>query len=723
MSETRRKRHRESGSGVKGAKFLNWLRKRTKLVDDESLPSSFSTRGREIEDGASLQSSEKEKERSWRAQQRALENDIQATADQINSVQKSIDALQPQIEEAGEKAQELLGGDDPFENERFKYWRAREAALHEEKAALQKKEHDLHKKEHDLREEKMALIQKETVSETALHQKEHDLHEEKMALAPKEGLSKGKISVCLCYILLCWVHSSRVKIPLLTSLVILFSFFFSFPKTASSRGKVDVGELVVMYNGLPHVEGAEGVIDLADSAPLGVNKIFIRKSYVSLYDECMKVWKPDERGEVRPIVLLGTPGIGKSCLFYYLLMREKEKGNRVYFMNIGGMVLFDPHNGVCKLSDVSMWNLFLHEDDQDALYVADAVSPANESFKRKYRVILITSPKRDVWYSFYKHALAIHLYLPLWSHAEIVTYCEKMGYGYSKGEIAERMEWIGGTVRYLDTDTTELKANIPFHFSPDSFQTIIEKRIEHKGDSTSHRLVHIDVPFDEKEGERVYRFREYRLVFASDEIRKSVLENIAKIGLSKLGALFSVCSSEYTDRTVSGVVFEHIAHRILERGGTFNCTSLEESESDERSTMCITLGRTEGGARQFREDGDILKMKGEYCVPAVSNFPAFDAAYYPYLFQMTIRKEHPIKGMCGALQKVSAFSKVTSDAFENGVKDCVLVFVVPSNIANKWKKKQPFSKEGDKPFKKLVRQFVLGLDERNCRSTDRRGLD
>ena len=189
MSETRRKRHRESGSGVKGAKFLNWLRKRTKLVDDESLPSSFSTRGREIEDGASLQSSEKEKERSWRAQQRALENDIQATADQINSVQKSIDALQPQIEEAGEKAQKLLGGDDPFENERFKYWRAREAALHEEKVAL--------------REEKMALIQKETVSETALHQKEHDLHEEKMALAPKEGLSKGKISVCLCYILFC----------------------------------------------------------------------------------------------------------------------------------------------------------------------------------------------------------------------------------------------------------------------------------------------------------------------------------------------------------------------------------------------------------------------------------------------------------------------------------------------------------------------------------------
>ena len=240
MSETRRKRHRESGSGVKGAKFLNWLRKRTKLVDDESLPSSFSTRGREIEDGASLQSSEKEKERSWRAQQRALENDIQATADQINSVQKSIDALQPQIEEAGEKAQELLGGDDPFENERFKYWQKKEAALHEEKAALLKKEAALH-------EEKVALIQKETVSETALHQKEHDLHEEKMALAPKEGLSemekmssleevetKKASSLCKIFCLfesfytlfcVCFEHSMDFPVQLLPTLTLLFSMY------------------------------------------------------------------------------------------------------------------------------------------------------------------------------------------------------------------------------------------------------------------------------------------------------------------------------------------------------------------------------------------------------------------------------------------------------------------------------------------------------------------
>jgi hypothetical protein len=513
------------------------------------------------------------------------------------------------------------------------------------------------------------LIQKETVSETALHQKEHDLHEEKMALAPKEGLSMSSI-----------------------------------------RGKVDVGELVVMYNGLPHVEGAEGVIDLADSAPLGVNKIFIRKSYVSLYDECMKVWKPDERGEVRPIVLLGTPGIGKSCLFYYLLMREKEKGNRVYFMNFGGMFLFDPHNGVCKLSDVSMWNLFLHEDDQDALYVADAVSPANESFKRKYRVILITSPKRDVWYSFYKHALAIHLYLPLWSHAEIVTYCEKMGYGYSKGEIAERMKWIGGTVRYLDTDTTELKANIPFHFSPDSFESFLLQKIEEwKAGSSSHRLVHIDVPFDKKKGR--HQFRKYNLVFASDTIQEIVLNGMKKIELSRLGPMLSLCSGGYTDRTVSGILFEHIAHRILERGGTFTCTSLEENESDKRSTMSITLGPTEHGARVFKEDGDILGMKDQYCVPHVPNFPAFDAAYYPYLFQMTIRKEHPVTSMHKALQKVSSFPHLTSADFQTKVKKCFLIFVVPSEIANEWTKKQHFV--GDRMEQRLqkhIKQFVLPLD-------------
>jgi hypothetical protein len=126
----------------------------------------------------------------------SIEKQLAELSVQFSSLSVELDQLRTNIDEAEGKVKTMLEESVPFENEIFKYWRAREAALHEEKVALIQKEHDLH-------EEKMALIQKETVSETALHQKEHDLHEEKMALAPKEGLSKGKISVCLCYILFC----------------------------------------------------------------------------------------------------------------------------------------------------------------------------------------------------------------------------------------------------------------------------------------------------------------------------------------------------------------------------------------------------------------------------------------------------------------------------------------------------------------------------------------
>jgi hypothetical protein len=373
------------------------------------------------------------------------------------------------------------------------------------------------------------------------------------------------------------------------------------------------------------------------------------------------------------------------------------------------MFSFDPHDGVKKIEGGNMNDLFQSEKDANTLFVADAVPPTRRPYSRKHRVILITSPDRDVWYEFEKQCRGVQLYLPLWSYDEIVTYCRKMGYRLSGEEIAEKMKWIGGTVRNLDTDTTKLKANIPFQFSPDSFESILLQKIEWKAGSSSHRLVHIDVPFDKKKGR--HQFRKYNLVFASDTIQEIVLNGMKKIELSRLGPMLSLCSGGYTDRTVSGILFEHIAHRILERGGTFTCTSLEENESDKRSTMSITLGPTEHGARVFKEDGDILGMKDQYCVPHVPNFPAFDAAYYPYLFQMTIRKEHPVTSMHKALQKVSSFPHLTSADFQTKVKKCFLIFVVPSEIANEWTKKQHFG--GDRMeqcLRKHIKQFVLPLD-------------
>ena len=106
----------------------------------------------------------------------SIEKQLAELSVQFSSLSVELDQLRTNIDEAEGKVKTMLEESVPFENEIFKYWRAREAALHEEK---------------------VALIQKETVSETALHQKEHDLHEEKMALAPKEGSSTGKISFCV----------------------------------------------------------------------------------------------------------------------------------------------------------------------------------------------------------------------------------------------------------------------------------------------------------------------------------------------------------------------------------------------------------------------------------------------------------------------------------------------------------------------------------------------
>ena len=188
----------------------------------------------------------------------SIEKQMAELSVQFSSLSVELEKLQPKIERAEGEVLRLLGGDDPFENERFKYWREEKTALHEEKAALLKKEvaliqketvseTALHQKEHDLLKKEVALIQKETVSETALHQKEHDLHEEKMALAPKEGLSemekmssleevetKKASSLCKIFCLfesfytlfcVCFEHSMAFPVQLLPTLTLLFSMY------------------------------------------------------------------------------------------------------------------------------------------------------------------------------------------------------------------------------------------------------------------------------------------------------------------------------------------------------------------------------------------------------------------------------------------------------------------------------------------------------------------
>src|SRR6185369_8974395 len=125
-------------------------------------------------------------------------------------------------------------------------------------------------------------------------------------------------------------------------------------------------------------------------------------------------------------------------------------------------------------------------------------------------------------------------------------------------------------------------------------------------------------------------------------------------------------SSENEYSTLRGVIFEQIAHRILQKGGSFNIHSLE---SDFTSS---TIEIPEQIKLVFNDIKKIEEVK--YYQPIQKNFTSIDAVVAPHtLFQMTVSKSHPINmnGMKKLVEKLGG---------KLGTNHIYFYFVLPKDL-------------------------------------------
>ena len=447
---------------------------------------------------------------------------------------------------------------------------------------------------------------------------------------------------------------------------------------------------------------------------------FLRDCYAPLYEKCMELWKPDGNRNICPIILLGTPGIGKTFFIYYVLSQEKKKKNRVYYqMTKNHLFLFDLNatNTVTEIFGRNVTSFLDQEYEGDTLFVIDAYRMSEAPYRKDNRVILITSPNKDTWYKFSKASLAKRLFMPLWTREEIADYNQEMGLGLSRDHLMDAWEKIGGTVRRLTETPLEPP---PYEHSAGSLLMFLNRGIETNREESDvcHRLIHISVPTDENGN---HMFQKFDFVFASDAIQMGMEGKLQNTKLNDLSLIFDLCSSGYSDHTMSGVVFEHVMHRVFERGGVFECRSLNAGSEE---MMKIHLKKT-GPAIVFQNEGDVLSpsFRNKYCVPRHHTFPAIDGVYHDYdatsgeeagqvfLFQMTIRKDHPIKGMREALKYVRTYKHRVSASV---VKGCSLIFVVPGSLKDHWTKRQKFGEGEEIKTPCSMPQYVMFVRKDVC---------
>ncbi|GBC15922.2 hypothetical protein GLOIN_2v1641704 [Rhizophagus irregularis DAOM 181602=DAOM 197198] len=186
--------------------------------------------------------------------------------------------------------------------------------------------------------------------------------------------------------------------------------------------------------------------------------------------------------------------------------------------------------------------------------------------------------------------------------------------------------------------------------------------------------------------------------FASNYIGQQVILKLKKIVIDKCHRDVNAVINGSKSNPVTDCVFEQIAHKILQNGGTFKRRSLDTNEEDsivflKHDLVLLT---------------QIDEIQNEaYSILLDKSFPLVDAIIAPNcLLQMTIAKDHNIK--ISGLKRVQSKLETESNIY--------FYFVVPTKLYSSYKK-QKYSTTGDKNalnmepwIGKHLKQYVLEID-------------
>uniref|UniRef100_M4BYH6 RxLR effector candidate protein n=1 Tax=Hyaloperonospora arabidopsidis (strain Emoy2) TaxID=559515 RepID=M4BYH6_HYAAE len=193
---------------------------------------------------------------------------------------------------------------------------------------------------------------------------------------------------------------------------------------------------------------ADAVIALLEGTfILGVQKlgpvIYIRHCYPQLWKLCLDTLNHAATAN-RCVVILGTPGIGKTHFGYLVLFHLARAGATVVYETCEDKwtrTLFSGDKVVQEL-----WTDFDEVLAQpEMFYVVDGIEPSLCDAK----AILVTSPRKKIWHKYSQRNGAKVLFMPVWTEEEIYR-CRDLLYSTMPVETVEKRfyKW-GGVARYV----------------------------------------------------------------------------------------------------------------------------------------------------------------------------------------------------------------------------------------------------------------------------------
>ncbi|EFJ39626.1 hypothetical protein VOLCADRAFT_108555 [Volvox carteri f. nagariensis] len=399
-------------------------------------------------------------------------------------------------------------------------------------------------------------------------------------------------------------------------------------------------------------------------------QLYVRKCYPNLFTVIYGSVK-------RKHVVTGTPGIGKSFSFYYLLMRllhspspppyilwehhtrpdivwcythetgEVWVGNNIAFRrqfhNRDSCVL-EGLGAVCcgnviPVDRACVWSLFfgwlLIPWTSPEEVSCHGVKPDTSTAAH---TVLLTSPVHETMKVIVKEGADV-LYMPLWELEELLDCRSKMYDMVPEVTVKGLFGYYGGMARYvlqhpsLDPDREVLELLRPLRTAIDTCnvkQVRMAIGAVERVPEASHRLVHI-VADDE--------FKKQHLRFASSWAADEFVKRALEIEKKKVISLLKMC-----DGGLKGLLYEPVMHAVLAAGGKFDVVPLDRETLERGNEEKLDIQPCKETSWFKDNISSVSSVENVYYRPMASNFSVIDAVKMPevYLFQITVSESKEI---------------------------------------------------------------------------------
>jgi uncharacterized protein with ACT and thioredoxin-like domain len=421
--------------------------------------------------------------------------------------------------------------------------------------------------------------------------------------------------------------------------------------------------------------------------------LYVRQCYRDVYNLILE----DIKEGRKLFAISGTPGIGKSLFFVYMLYRLLNDTSTENMITKPKYIVYDcaRYMTCIDLENKTEVDLDLNDakkliDKQDTLYVIDGKTTPLPSH---CTTLFISSPRDGDYKQFVEHKNAIERYFPVWTLTELQT-CQSHCYPeLDMGELQQRYRIYGGVARFIFDKKDTIKVLQKMEASLNDADAV--RGVQYKGTTTdifpaSHKLMHIIVGTKNNE---TYQYID--LDVASEYVGRELwIRNSAQM-LENMQIMFTGSPNE-----ISRHLFEIYGHMVFSVGGKdLRCRCLE---NDTTAITEIKLSTLNGNRTTFGIDTIPIadELSNNYYEASDSeNFPAIDSLSSQGMFQFTVARSHSIRGVTVLIKLCKLYQNPK------------LYFVVPKHRFKAFTKQKFLSTKGTEAVKEIsnLKQYVIEL--------------